>query len=382
MKPSHIDPELCIRHTDGETNSAMTKHVDDLKITGEPEYVKNILSALQAVFGELKIEWYAFTNCGVRHIQCKVTFQITLDQTEYAANLRFISLAQLTGAKAEDECCDELHQLYQSLLGAVAYLTHTRVDVIVFIVALQRYASKPRVEHVKRLNKLLRWIQKNPKKLAYKNLGGERRESEATGTHVRAIAYASFKKEVDDGYGMRGAIYGRCSGQEPTSFSGEMKNMHVLDYACKSIRQVTRGTVSAELLSAGNAADEAILISHMVYEIEHGPITISEARQRRFSGGYVPVALYLDAKSVFAAVTATCVKIPAEKSLLTHVQYLREMLDHRVLRYLFWLDTRDMGADGLTKGAVIRALLHIIMGGDMPIKHACEKWESRLLVND
>ncbi len=99
MKPSYIDPELCIRHTDGETNSAMTKHVDDLKITGEPEYVKNILSALQAVFGELKIEWYAFTNCGVRHIQSKVTFQITLDETEYAANLRFISHAQLTGAK-------------------------------------------------------------------------------------------------------------------------------------------------------------------------------------------------------------------------------------------------------------------------------------------
>ena len=64
-----------------------------------------------------------------------------------------------------------------------------------------------------------------------------------------------------------------------------MKSMHILDYACKSIRQVTRSTFSAELLSAGNAADEAILISHMVYEIEHGPITISEARQRRFSGG-------------------------------------------------------------------------------------------------
>ena len=127
-------------------------------------------------------------------------------------------------------------------LGPFANLTHTRVDVIVFIVALQRYASKPRVEHVKRLNKLLRWIQKNPKKLAYKNLGGERRESEATGTHVRAIADASFKKEVDDGYGMRGTIYGRCSGQEPTSFSGEMKSMHILDYACKSTRQVTRST--------------------------------------------------------------------------------------------------------------------------------------------
>jgi len=62
-------------------------------------------------------------------------------------------------------------------------------------------------------------------------------------------------------------------------------------------------------------------------------------------GGYIPVALYLDAKSVFAAVSATFVKQPAEKSLLCRVQYLREFLDKRVLQYLFWLDTRDMGAD-------------------------------------
>ena len=54
-------------------------------------------------------------------------------------------------------------------------------------------------------------------------------------------------------------------------------------------------------------------------------------------GGYIPVALYLDAKSVFAAISATFIKQPAEKSLLCHVQYLRELLDKRVLQYHFGL---------------------------------------------
>ena len=54
------------------------------------------------------------------------TKEITLDQIEYAKNMRCIAHPQLHGGKAEDLCCPELHRLYQSLLGAVAYLSHTR----------------------------------------------------------------------------------------------------------------------------------------------------------------------------------------------------------------------------------------------------------------
>ena len=91
----------------------------------------------------------------------------------------------------------------------------------------------------------------------------------------------------------------------------------------------------------------------------------------------MPIALYVDAKSVYAAVTATFVKVPAEKSLLCHIQYLRELLDQQILQSLVWLDTRDMGADGLTKGAVLRTQLHMLMNGYMKIEHPCESWQSK-----
>ncbi len=177
---------------------------------------------------------------------------------------------------------------------------------------------------------------------------------------------------------MRGAIYGRCEGREYNDFKGNSTVMHILEHACGSIRQVTRSTFASELLSAGDTLDNAVLLSHMIFEVENGPISVTESRQRRLSGGYTPVALYIDAKSVYAATTATFVKTPAEKSLLTHVQYLREMLDTGVIRFLFWVDTRDMLADGLTKGAVARELLHEAMNGYMPIKHESEPWESKL----
>ena len=110
----------------------------------------------------------------------------------------------------------------------------------------------------------------------------------------------------------------------------------------------------------------------MLYELEYGPLGAHEAKEKRMYGGYLPTALYVDAKSVYAAISASFVKPPAEKSLLCHVQYLRELLEKGILHYLVWLDTRDMGADGLTKGAVSRPLT--FMSGSMPIAHACTSW--------
>ena len=193
-------------------------------------------------------------------------------------------------------------------------------------------------------------------------------------SHLRVVSDAAYKKEVEDGYSMRGELFCRGIGHKAEDFSGSKAIVHVVDWACKSQRHVTRSTFSAELLSAGDAADQGILISHMLYELEHGPMSPLEARNRRMQGGHTPIALYLDAMSVFAAITATFIKRPAEKSLLCHVQYLRELLDKLVLKYLFWIDTRDMGADGLTKGACARQLLHMYMEGYMPLQHEFSQW--------
>ena len=73
MYPSTIDAELCMTHNKSQTQarlvSLLAKHVDDLKITGEPAEIQHIIAELERVFGKLKLNWNSFTNCGVRHIQ-------------------------------------------------------------------------------------------------------------------------------------------------------------------------------------------------------------------------------------------------------------------------------------------------------------------------
>ena len=72
-------------------------------------------------------------------------------------------------------------------------MRHTRVDVMVFIVALQRHGHNPEVQHVRRLNKLLRRVQRNPKKLMCKRLPTQE-------AHLRIISDAAFKKETEKGH--------------------------------------------------------------------------------------------------------------------------------------------------------------------------------------
>ena len=192
---------------------------------------------------------------------------------------------------------------------------------------------------------------------------------------MRVTSDAAYKKETEDGYSLRGTLFLRGEGNDQSSFP-QNTAVHILDWACRSQRHVTRSTFSAELLSAGDAIDQGMLTSHMLYELEHGPISMQEARNKRMQGGYVPTALYLDAKSVYAAIIATFIKPPAEKSLLCHIQYIRELLDKGIIQYLFWIDTRDMTADGLTKGAVDRNTLHALMDGVQTLQHGFGKWRS------
>ena len=80
---------------------------------------------------------------------------------------------------------------------------------------------------------------------------------------------------------------------------------------------------------------------------------------------------------MFAAITATFIKMPADNRQLVHLHFIRELLDNGVLAAIAWLDTRDMIADGMTKGAVERDALQSAMEGIIVMAHAHELWQSK-----
>ena len=99
------------------------------------------------------------------------------------------------------------------------------------------------------------------------------------------------------------------------------------------------------------------LIQLAVEEVLTGPISAQKALN--MGNGEIKFATNLeavvDAKGVFTSIENDDTKVPAESSLLSSVQAVREALVEKRLRTLYWVDTRDMVSDGLTKGSVDRA---------------------------
>ncbi len=383
--PITVDRELCVRHVKRDDKWELVlivaMHVDDLKVTGEDWAIKEIFSKIESVFGDLTKVSYNFTNCGVRHCQDEKTFEVTLDQTEYLSALKPIVHAELVGANAATTVGEELQQLYMSLLGAAAFCLLTRIDVAIFLVALQRRTQSAQVIHVKRLNAVVRWMQRHPKKLCY-------RTQPAGPSWLKCISDSAFKKETDSGHAVKGAIFLRTasSSSKPIAATTEpyavwlpSEVAHILDFFSKTQRHVTRSTFSSELFAACDTVDHGLLLATILHQVTTGAVTINEARHLRERGGWaIRIILAVDAYSVYSAVTAQMVKTPAEQSLLAHLQYLRELLDEGILEYLSWLDTRDMASDGLTKGSVERTQLHQLMDGLLCVSHEASSWRSPL----
>ena len=397
MSQCTIDNELCFLHrecrsSDGSANASaktyqliavLAKHVDDLKITASKENIIWILKKIEQVFGQLKIEWNNFTNCGVRHRQDVNTKEVTMDQAEYINGVKTLSSSEMQRTGPETLCSTLLHHQYWSVLGAIAFATLTRPDILVFVSALQRFSHAPKIIHCKRLNTVIRWAKRNPKCLRFAQLDTANRPAGTMiQTHLRMYADAAFKKEDDSGHSMRGALYVRCIGKKIADFQGTRKG-HLVDYVGAKQRRVVRATFSAELLNACDTQDKGLLLSQQFHEMCTGQTHASCARELRERGGHeVPMVLYIDALSVFAATTATFVKTPAENGVLCHLLFLRELLDHNVLHAFVWCDTRDMLADGLTKGAVDRAAIHAVMNGTCELVKVCKVWRPAHLLRN
>ena len=82
------------------------------------------------------------------------------------------------------------------------------------------------------------------------------------------------------------------------------------------------------------------------------------------------VALAIDAEGVYKSLTSRDLKTPAEKTLLGHVAWIREMIQKGIIRRLQWCDARDIIADGRTKGSIDRAGLLKLMRGELSYARA------------
>ena len=369
-RPLTHDDQFIVRHRSRDLDFIGTKHVDDLKVGCCEEILTEFIRVLEQVFGkgELDITTLNFTNCGVRHIQLLDDWGVqdgySLDQEEYITALRPIDTSELVGIEPATLVSSRTAGLFISLLMALAYTLLTRLDLCVYVTALQRFAQKPQAQHVKRLNVLVRWAQRHPLRIVYKQMQCAKR--------ILGESDAGFRKEQDEdghlnGRSSRGVNYLRL-GQR---LNGSSIRVHLIDWMQGAIKQVTRSTFTSEAHGIIGTIDHGIVLKIMLHEIAEGPLPISTARAMSESDyGSVTLEVATDAYNVVLALSGDRVKPPAEKSFLCHLLWIRDKLVQGALERLVWKDTRDITADPHTKGSAPRVPLHALASGQLIQQHA------------
>ena len=114
----------------------------------------------------MDVALHNFTCCEVRHTLTDQSYE--MDQIEYVNALKQTENKDMVGKSSDPPADPYNEQLFLSLLMAVSFSLLTRVDLGAYVVALQRVAQCPTYLHIRRLNALVRWAQRNPLKLVYR----------------------------------------------------------------------------------------------------------------------------------------------------------------------------------------------------------------------
>ena len=119
----------------------------------------------------------------------------------------------------------------------------------------------------------------------------------------------------------------------------------------------------------------ASIIAGFTLEAAQGPQT-AEAMVQAISNGRVPMPIeaHTYSYSIFSSLVSAHLKLPAEMSTYYHLAYLREQLATGPSTSDNWTDTRDMVADGRTRGSVDRSLIAAVVDGPYVLQHGVHEY--------
>ena len=157
---------------------------------------------------------------------------------------------------------------------------------------------------------------------------------------------------------------------------GNVNTVHLLDSVAKTHRLAIRSSYSAEIVGAPHGLEDAYPTMITLIELKQDALFVEMLKKYGDSGKLpMQVTLTIDAESVYKSLTSLDLKTSAEKTLLGHVMWIRDQLEKGTITQIQWCDTRDMVADGHTKGSVDRKALLDLMNGIQCYQHAVKTYK-------
>ena len=99
------------------------------------------------------------------HEQNPTTYDVWTHQQDYVPQVNEIPVDAKALVPDEHPADDDMTQLFMSSVGAMTWLIMTMPCICIYVAFLQRQTQTPNLGHIRRANRLLRWIRRNKSRL-------------------------------------------------------------------------------------------------------------------------------------------------------------------------------------------------------------------------
>ena len=343
-----------------------TTHLDDIALTGEQTWLDKIHGKFIERFGKVTRQMLPFDHCGCKYEMTGDGYKIS--QTEFATKLKAAPVPQRANESKFSK--DEISNM-RSILGALFWLTATRLDIISDLPVLQSRVTVAEVKDLKAANEILLKVNE------FIDVGLHYRFMEDK--HIRlACIHDASSSSKGRYYAQEGILIGLMAdkfygairepetvfhnGEGPQGVGQHAGVFHVLHASGSKAKRISYSTSHAETLSMVGGMETNTMIMVRISELHH-PAPQPSVRQlievQEHGDPRLPMDYYGDCKDLWELVTGLKT-LPQDKSQRLYVLGLKEARISGRMRFTTIIPTESMTADALTKPMIQDCLLHLL----------------------
>ena len=314
-------------------------HVDDLFITGTPEFLEKFKKKVRANFkiGHEDVNDLMFTGQRVRwqlDEKTKKKSHIAVEQSLCVSELTEIVITR--GQKDEEKCDKDMHTAYRSLLGSINWLqSRTQFQACYQFSRCASAAASPTIGDCKALNKLCKQIVNDPMELKFWPLEGNPR--------LMAMPDAAFRNNSDKSSQRAMVIFM----SEPRKEKSRNSRGSLIFFESTKIKRTTLSTTVAELYALMKCYGTCQMLRGLIKDITSHSCEIH---------------MRTDANNLVT--TASTTHVPEQQETIHMIQMLRKEACSGAIADLSHIRTQWCLADCLTKkSANPQALIDAVRQG-------------------
>ena len=367
-----------------ELEAMATTHVDDIALTGTQQWLDSIHNKFLTRFGKVTRQTLPFDHCGCKYERTDDGYKIS--QTEFAKKLKPAPVPQR--ADESKLVKDEVSNL-RSILGALLWLTATRIDIIADLSILQSRVTVAEVKDLKQANEILTKVNE------FIDLGLHYRYMEDKHVRLMCIHDASSSSKGRY-YAQEGLLIGLAADKfhnihlEPETVFNDGDGaqgvdlhggfFHILHASGSKAKRISYSTSHAETLSMIGGLEASTMIMIRLSELHHPSAqpTVKQLIQVQEQGDpKIPMDFYGDCRDLFELTTGLRT-LPQDRSQRLYTLGLKEARISGKMRLVTLVPTEAMTADSLTKPMIHDCLLHLLTTGivrffNMPSHHVTSR---------